>query len=69
MSKTHYFTIKFDSTLKLSNDMTHEMAVNRISMKYSWHNMTSEYESHTIKYSADDGVNRETITFVPFPVS
>lgn len=43
MSNTHYFTIKFDSTLKLSNDMTHEMAVNRISMKYSWHNMTSEY--------------------------
>ena len=41
MSKTHYFTIKFDSTLKLSNDMTHEMAVNRISMTFN--NMTSEY--------------------------
>lgn len=33
MSEAHDFTIKFDPVLKLSNDMQHEIAVNRILTK------------------------------------
>lgn len=49
--------------MKLSSDMHHEMAVSKILMTYSWHNMP-EFENKTIKYSVDGGTNWETITFV-----
>ena len=64
VSEAHDFTIKFSSILKLSNDMKHEMAVNRILMTYSWHNIMPEYRNKTIKYSVDGGKNWETITSV-----
>jgi len=47
MSKACDFTIKFDPVWKLSSDMTHDIAVNRILMTYSFHNITPEYESST----------------------
>ena len=50
--------------MKLSSEMTHEMAVDRMSMSYSWQNITPEYGNNTIKYSTDGGLNWETITFV-----
>ena len=64
INRAHDFTIKFNPVLKLSNDMKHEMAVNKILMIYSWHNIMPENENKTIKYSVDGGTNCETITFL-----
>ena len=44
--------------------MNHELAVDRVSMTYSWHNVNSEYGNKTIKYSKDNGSTWKTITFV-----
>ena len=58
------FMIKFDPPVHLETDMHHELAVDRVSMTYSWHNINSEYGNKTIKYSKDNGSNWKTITFI-----
>lgn len=58
------YIIKFDPVLKLSPYMTHEIAMDRLSMTYSWHNINESYKNNTIKYTTDLGVNLETVTFV-----
>ena len=39
-SKTHDFKINLQSTLKLDPNMKHELAVDRVMMIYSWHNVS-----------------------------
>ena len=58
------FVIKFDPVMHLSNEMHHELAVDRVSMTYSWHNINAEYGNKTIKYSKDGGNSWKSITFV-----
>ena len=58
------FVIKFDPVMHLSNDMNHELAVDRVSMTYSWHNINTEYGNNNIKYSKDNGSTWKKITFV-----
>ena len=40
-SRPEDFTIKFKPTLHLEKEMKHEMAVDRVSMTYSWHNINA----------------------------
>ena len=63
-SRPEDFIIKFDPPLKLDTTMRHELAVDRVSMTYSWHNVNAGYNNNTIKYSPDNGTKWETITFV-----
>ena len=63
-SKPEDFVIKFDPVMHLSNDMNHELAVDRVSMTYSWHNINTEYGNNNIKYSKDNGSTWKQITFV-----
>ena len=63
-SKPEDFVIKFDPVMHLSNDMNHELAVDRVTMTYSWHNINTEYGNNTIKYSKDNGSTWKQITFV-----
>ena len=63
-SKPEDFVIKFDPVMHLSNDMNHELAVDRVSMTYSWHNINTKYDNNTIKYSKDNGSTWKQITFV-----
>ena len=63
-SKPEDFVIKFDPVMHLSNDMNHELAVDRVSMTYSWHNINTEYGNNNIKYSKDNGKTFKQITFV-----
>ena len=63
-SRPEYFIIKFDPPLKLDTTMRHELAVDRVSMTYSWHNVNAGYNNNTIKYSPDNGTKWKTITFV-----
>ena len=63
-SRPDNFTIKFDPVMHLDTEMNHELAVDRVSMTYSWHNINAEYCNKTIKYSKDNGSTWKTITFV-----
>ena len=58
------FIIKFDPVLKLQNDMTHEIALDKVTMTYSWHNISDQYQNNEIKYSPDGGTSWETVKFV-----
>ena len=50
-SKAEKFIIKFDPVLKLQNNMTHRLAMDEVSMTYSWHNISDQYKNNKIKYS------------------
>ena len=63
-SRPEDFTIKFDPVLNLERNMYHEMAMDLVSMTYSWHNINPEYGNSQIKYSPDKGSNWKTINFV-----
>lgn len=43
--------------------MKHEVAVNQISLTYSWHNITSDYNNNSLKYSPDNVTTWKTVTF------
>ena len=47
------FTIEFNPSLKLDPDMKHELALDRLSMTYSWYNIRSDYGNNKIKYTHD----------------
>ena len=64
VSFSHDFTTKFNTPIKLSYDMKHELAVRTISMTYSWYNIRQSYGNNQIKYSNNKGKDWETITFV-----
>ena len=49
--------------MKLERDMYHELAMDRVSMTYSWHNINPEYGDNQIKYSLDNDSNWKTINF------
>ena len=58
------FVIKFNPVMHLSNDMNHEIAVDKVSMTYSWHNINTKYGNNTIKYSKDNGSTWKDIYIV-----
>ena len=64
VSKPGDFTIRFNPSLKLDPGMKHELALDSLSMIYSWYNIGRDYSNNTIKYSTDKGNSWETITFV-----
>ena len=49
VSKTHDFKIKLQTTLKLDRNMKHEIAVDTVMMRYSWHNISDKYNNNKIK--------------------
>ena len=57
------FLIKFNPTLKLDREMQHSLAIDRLTMTYSWYNIRSSYNNNTIKYTNDRGANWNTVTF------
>ena len=56
------FTIKFNPSLKLDPEKKHQLALDRLSMTYSWYNIRSDYGNNKIKYT-HDGSTWQTITF------
>ena len=55
------FTIKSNPSLKVDPEMKHELALDRLSMTYSWYNIRSDYDNNKIKYT-HDGTTWQTIT-------
>ena len=45
-SSAEDFVTKFNPILKLENDMKHEMAIDNVSMTYSWHNIRDQYKNN-----------------------
>ena len=43
-SSPHNFKIKFTPTLRLPSGMKHSLALDKLSMTYSWHNITPAYK-------------------------
>ena len=41
------FVIKFNRVLKLDPNMKHEIGMDRLSMTYSWHNISTTYKKKT----------------------
>ena len=44
--------------------MNYELAMDRVSMTYSWHNINEGYGNSKIQYSPDNGANWKEIIFV-----
>ena len=63
-NKAEDFIIKFDPVLKLQSNMTHEIALDKATMTYSWHNISDQYQNNQINYSPDGGNTWETVKFV-----
>ena len=63
-NKAGDFIIKFDPVLKLQNNMTYEIALDKATKTYSWHNISEQYQNKEIKYSPDGGTSWETVKFV-----
>ena len=62
VNKPHDFLVKFNPPLKLDPQFKHFLALDRLSMTYSWYNIGSSYGNNTIKYT-HDGTTWNTITF------
>ena len=54
-NKPEDFKIKFDTVLKLPNNMTHEIALDKVTMSYSWHNISDQYQNNKIIYRFSQG--------------
>ena len=44
--------------------MTHEIALDKVTMTYGWHNILEQYQNNKIKYSPDGRNQWETVTFI-----
>ena len=62
VNKSHDFLVKFNPPLKLDPNFKHFLALDRLSMTFSWYNIRSNYKNNTIKYT-HDGSTWQTITF------
>ena len=62
-SRPDNFLIKFNPARKLGREKNHSLAIDRLTMIYSWYNIRSSYNNNTIKYTNDQGVNWNTVVF------
>ena len=44
-NKADDFIIKFDPVLKLQSNITHEIALDKATMTYRWHNISDQYQT------------------------
>ena len=63
-NKAEDVIIKFEPVLKLQSNMTHEIALDKATMTYSWHNISDQYQNNQMKYSPDGGTSWETVKYV-----
>ena len=61
-SKSHGFTVRFTPEIVLNPNKVYYIALNSLSMSYSWHNVSHIYGNNTLKYSHDGGTTWTTIT-------
>ena len=52
-NKPSDFIIRFNLPLKLDPELNHYLALDRLSMTYSWYNIRSSYGNDKMKYTHD----------------
>ena len=62
-SRPDNFLIKFNPSLQFDREKNHSLAIDRLTMTYSWYNIRSSYNNNTVKYTNDRGVNWDTVVF------
>lgn len=62
-SITHDLTFKLIPDFVLDERAKYCVAVDSLPMSYSWYNISTKYNNNKLKYSADDGLTWNTITF------
>ena len=62
-NKPEDFTTRFKTQLVLDDNTNYYLTLEQSSMSASWHNITPKYNNDKIKYSKDNGVSYEAITF------
>ena len=61
-SKSHDFEIRFNPPMEFDKNKDYYVALDSITMAYSWHNVSTEYNNNTLKYSQDSGKTWHSIT-------
>ena len=61
-SKSHDFTVRFSPSLEFDKNKDYYLALNSITMAYSWYNVSSDYNNNTLKYSQDSGKTWHSLT-------
>ena len=61
-SKSHDFVVRFNPPLEFDKNKDYYIALDSITMAYSWDNVSTEYNNNKLKYSQDSGKNWHTIT-------
>ena len=57
-SRPDNFIIKFNPPLNLDPDMKHSLAIDRLTMTYSWYNIRSDYKNNTMRIYVTDSLGR-----------
>ena len=63
-SKSHDFTIRINPPIEFDSNKDYYLALDSISMSYSWYNVSSKYNNNILSYSHDSG---STITNITLP--
>ena len=61
-SSSHDFIVSFHPQINLNKNWKYYICLDTLNMSYSWHNVTSEYNNNSFKYSSDGGNSFESIT-------
>jgi hypothetical protein len=61
---SHDFTTKFDTPLILGIDNGWEVALNKVTMTYSWYNVRDTYNNNLLAYSPDGGTTWKQIMLI-----
>ena len=54
-SKSHDFTVRFNPALEFDKNRDYYLALDSITMAYSWYNVSSDYNNNKLSYSQDSG--------------
>ena len=64
INKPENFLTKFNKPIILDSNYEYEIGLNRIiNMSFTWFNVNSDYKNQLIKYSSDNGLPFNSITF------
>ena len=64
INKPENFLTKFNKPIILDSNYEYEIGLNRIiNMSFTWFNVNSDYKNQLIKYSSDNGLTFNSITF------
>ena len=61
-SKSHDFTIRINPPIEFDSNKDYYLALDSISMSYSWYNVSSKYNNNILSYSHDSGRTINNIT-------